>query len=146
MKKVKVKWSRYRPGVAQRVGRCIALLFHDSVTTRGDWSLARPGRTLPPGKKRYSIYRRLGGPQGRSGLAKNIVPTGIRSRTVQSVVSLYTDWATDLRLFDIIMLMYGYEKDKVNPWFDQKQWSEKWSSEEERRHVKSSSSCHIEER
>jgi hypothetical protein len=28
-KKVKVKLSRYRPGVAQRVGRAIALLFHD---------------------------------------------------------------------------------------------------------------------
>jgi hypothetical protein len=34
-KKVKVKWSRYRPGVAQRVGRVIALLFHDRGTGRG---------------------------------------------------------------------------------------------------------------
>ena len=33
--KVKVKWSRYRPGVAQRVGRGIALLFHDRGTRRG---------------------------------------------------------------------------------------------------------------
>jgi len=33
--KVKVKWSRYRPGVAQRVGRGIALLFHDRDTRRG---------------------------------------------------------------------------------------------------------------
>ena len=32
--KVKVKWSRYRPGVAQRVGRGIALLFHDRGTRR----------------------------------------------------------------------------------------------------------------
>jgi len=29
---IKVKWSRYRPGVTQRVGRGIALLFHDSGT------------------------------------------------------------------------------------------------------------------
>jgi len=29
-----VKWSRYRPGVAQRVGRIIALLFHDRDTRR----------------------------------------------------------------------------------------------------------------
>jgi len=43
--KVKVKWSRYRPGVAQRVGRGIALLFHDRGTRRGEWSAARPGRT-----------------------------------------------------------------------------------------------------
>jgi hypothetical protein len=34
-KKVKVKLSRYRPGVAQRVGRGIALLFHDRGTRRG---------------------------------------------------------------------------------------------------------------
>ena len=33
--KVKVKCSRYRPGVAQRVGRAIALLFHDRGTRRG---------------------------------------------------------------------------------------------------------------
>ena len=29
---VKVKFSRYKPGVAQRVGRGIALLFHDRDT------------------------------------------------------------------------------------------------------------------
>ena len=34
---------------------------------------------------------RLDGPQGRSGGAENLVPTGIRSRTVQPVVSRYTD-------------------------------------------------------
>jgi len=33
--KGKVKWSRYRLGVAQRVGRGIALLFHDRGTRRG---------------------------------------------------------------------------------------------------------------
>jgi hypothetical protein len=33
--KVKVKLSRYRPGVAQRVGRGTALLFHDLGTRRG---------------------------------------------------------------------------------------------------------------
>jgi len=33
--KVKVKFCRYRPGVAQRMGRGIALLFHDRGTRRG---------------------------------------------------------------------------------------------------------------
>ena len=33
--KVKIKCSRYRPGVAQTVGRGIALLFHDRGTRRG---------------------------------------------------------------------------------------------------------------
>ena len=26
----------------------------------GDWPAARPGRTLPPGKTRYQLYRRVG--------------------------------------------------------------------------------------
>ena len=64
-----------------------------------EWSAARPGRTLPPGKSRYPFYRRLGGPQGRSGRAENLVPTGIRSRTVQPAVSRYTDWGTRPTLF-----------------------------------------------
>jgi len=34
-KGTKVKFSRFRPGVAQRVGRDIALLFHDRGTRRG---------------------------------------------------------------------------------------------------------------
>jgi len=54
----------------------------------GEWLVARPDRTLPPGKTRYPFYRWLGGPQGRSGRAENLVPTGIRSRTVQPVAQL----------------------------------------------------------
>ena len=60
----------------------------------GEWSAARPGCTLPLGKTRYPFYRRLGGAQGWSGHAENLVLTGIRSRTIQPVVSRYTDWAT----------------------------------------------------
>ena len=63
--------------MTHRVGRGIALRFHDRGTRRGEWSAARPGRTLPPGKTRYPFYRRLGGPQGRSGRAESLVPTGI---------------------------------------------------------------------
>ena len=86
----KVKWPRYRPGVAQRVGRGIALLFHYRGTRRR-WSVSSTPRPhFTPGKTRYPFYRRLGGPQGRSGRAENLVPTGIRCRTVQPVAqSLY---------------------------------------------------------
>ena len=65
----------------------------------GEWSAARLGRTLPPGKTQYPFYRRLDGPQSRCGRAENLVPTGIRSRTVQSVVSRYTDWASCSRIY-----------------------------------------------
>ena len=57
----------------------------------GEWSAARPVRILPPGNTPYPFYRRLGGPQVRSGWTENLVTTRIRSRTVQPVVSRYTD-------------------------------------------------------
>jgi hypothetical protein len=71
----------------------------------GEWSAARPGRTLPPGKIPCPFYRRLGAPQSRSGRAKNLVPTGIRSRTVQFVVSRYTDLATGPTIIIIIIII-----------------------------------------
>ena len=52
---------------AYRGSRGIALPFHDD------------GRSLPPGKARYPLYRRLVGPQGRSGQVRKISPPpGIR--------------------------------------------------------------------
>ena len=64
----------------------------------GEWSAARPGRNLPTGKTRYPFCRRLGGPQGRSERAENLVPPGFDPRTVQPVASHYTDYATRLTL------------------------------------------------
>ena len=71
----------------------------------GEWSAARPDRTLLPEKTRYPFYRRLGGPQGRPGRVENLFPTGIRSRTVQPVVSLYTDWSTRSTVWSIYLLI-----------------------------------------
>ena len=49
---------------------------------------------LPPGKSRYPLYRRLGGPQGRSGRVRKISPPpGFDPRTFQPVASRYTDCA-----------------------------------------------------
>ena len=46
----------------------------------GEGSASRPGRSLPPRKTRYPLYRKLDGPQGRSGQVRKISPpTGIRS-------------------------------------------------------------------
>jgi len=45
---------------------------------------------LPPGKTQYPLYRRLGGPQSRSGQVRKISPTpGFDPRTVQPVASRY---------------------------------------------------------
>jgi len=49
-------FSRCRPGVAQRVGRGIALPFMTAALEGGEWSAARSGRNLPPGKTRYPFY------------------------------------------------------------------------------------------
>jgi len=65
---------------AHRGGSGIALPFLDHGTRAGEGSKSRPGRSLPPGKTRYPLYRRLGGPQGRSGQVRKISPpTEIRS-------------------------------------------------------------------
>ena len=38
-----------------------------SALERGGWSAPRPGRFTPGKETWYSLYRRLGGPQSRSG-------------------------------------------------------------------------------
>ena len=78
-----------------RGSRGIALSFHDHGTRRGEGAASRSGRSLPPGKARYPLYMRLGGPQGRSGQVRKISPPPeFDPRTVQPVASRYTDWAT----------------------------------------------------
>ena len=46
----KVKWSRYRPGVAQRVGRGVALLFHERGTRTGWVVSSTPQPQITTGK------------------------------------------------------------------------------------------------
>ena len=90
-KKVQV---RYRPGVAQRVGRGVALLFHDRGTRRGWLVSSTPRPQFTPVKDPVPIVQEAGWAPGPVWRAENLVPTGIRSRTVHPVVSRYTDWPT----------------------------------------------------
>jgi hypothetical protein len=78
---------------ALRESRGIAVLcFLDLGTRRGEGSASRPGRFLPPGKTRYPLYMRLGGPQGRPGQVRKISPPpGFDPRTVQPLANRYTD-------------------------------------------------------
>ena len=47
---------------------------------------------LPPGKTRYPLYRRLGGPQDPSGSVRKISSLpGFDPRTVQHVASRFTE-------------------------------------------------------
>ena len=57
---IKVKFSRYRSGVAHRVGRGIALLFHDRGTRRG-WVVSSTFRPhFTPGKDPVPILQEAG--------------------------------------------------------------------------------------
>ena len=56
----KVKWSRSRPGLAQRVGRGIALLFLDRGTRRGWVVSSTPRPHFTPGKDLVPILQEAG--------------------------------------------------------------------------------------
>ena len=60
----KVKRSRYRPGVAQRAGRVIALLFHDRGTRRAWVVSSTPWPHFTPGKDPVPILQEAGWVQG----------------------------------------------------------------------------------
>ena len=80
---------------ARRGSRGIALPFHDHDTRR-QWGVSvTPWPLFTPGKTRCPLYRRLGGPQGRSGQVRKISPPpGFDPLTVQPVARRYTDLAT----------------------------------------------------
>ena len=74
--------------------RGIVLLFHDLGTRWGSVVSVMPQSPLPPRKTRYPLYKRLGGPQDRSGQVRKISsPPGFDPQTVQLVASRYTDCA-----------------------------------------------------
>ena len=69
----------------------------------GEGSSSRPGRSLPPGKTRYPLYRRLGGgpKAGLDRCEKSRPPPGFNPRIVQPVASRCTDYATRPTLLGI---------------------------------------------
>ena len=56
-----------------------------------EWSAARPGRSLPRERPGTHFTGGWVGSRYQSGQAENLVPTGIRSRIVQPLVSRYTN-------------------------------------------------------
>ena len=57
---INIKFSPYRPSVAQRVGRGIALLFHDRGTRRGWVVSSTPRPHFTPGKDPVPIVQEVG--------------------------------------------------------------------------------------
>jgi len=89
----KVKFSRYRPGVAQRVGTGIALLFHDRGTRRGWVVSSTPPPYFTPGKDPVPILQEAGwvpGPVwtgGKSRPHRDSIP----DRAARSSVAIPTE-------------------------------------------------------
>jgi len=82
-----VKGPRYRPGVAQRVGSGIALLFHDRGTRRG-WVVSSTPRPHFSPRDRPGTHCTGGWVGPRAGLDgwKISSPPGFWYRTIQPVV------------------------------------------------------------
>jgi len=123
--KVNIKWTRYRSGVAQRVGRCIALLFHDRGTRRG-WVVSSTPRThFTPGKDPVLILQEAGwapGPVwtgGKSRPHRNSIP----DRSARSSVAIPTELPgplclqTRLKMCSLNKMIEG----------NAHQWRKKWS-------------------
>ena len=75
MVKVKVKFSLEQATEVQRESRYIALFFLQPRRQMGVGGQRHGPAALPPGKTRYPFYRRVGGPQGRSGRVRKISPS-----------------------------------------------------------------------
>jgi hypothetical protein len=91
--KGKVDFTLDQATKAQRGVEVYLCSFFNLGARRGGWPTSRSDR-ITPGKTRYPLYRRLGGPQGRFERVREISPPpGFDPRTVQHVASRYTDWA-----------------------------------------------------
>ena len=72
------------------VGESVALLFHDRGTNSLSGQQHAPA-ALYHRERPCTHCKGEGGPLGLSGRAENTVHSGIRPRTVQTLVSRYTD-------------------------------------------------------
>jgi hypothetical protein len=80
----------------------------------GGCSTKCPGR-FNPGKLRYRLHSRLGGPHGLSGRMRNISPPlEFDTRTVQPAASRYTGYAIPAHMIKIVVLNIQFSLFIVN--------------------------------
>jgi len=92
-KMVKVKWSRYRAGVAQRVRKGITLLFHDRVTRRG-WVVSNTPRPyFTSGKDPVPILQEAGWVPGPGLTSEKSLPhrDSMPDRPARTSVAILTE-------------------------------------------------------
>jgi hypothetical protein len=85
-----------------------------SALEGGVWSASCPDRFLLPGKTRYPLYRRLGGPQGRSGQVRKISPNRDFFYLFVFCASLFWYWTFNGRLYRIVLHTVDFSSRK-NP-------------------------------
>ena len=96
--KVEVKSALEQATMAQRGRYSPTLSLISALDGVGGQRQAQSA--LPPGMNRCPPYRKLGGPQGRSGRVQKISPLhGFDPRTVQPVAIRYTDYAVSAHLY-----------------------------------------------
>jgi len=98
--KIKVKSTVEQATKTQR-GVEVYLYFYFNLGARWWWVVNSTPRPLYPRERPlYPLYRRLGGPQSRSGQVRKISPpSGFDPRTVQPKASRYTDWAIQAPIY-----------------------------------------------
>jgi hypothetical protein len=86
----------------------VSLYSFLNLSTSWVWVVNGTPRPLYPREwAGYPLYRRLCGPQGRSGRVRNISPPpAFDPRTVQPVASHYTDWAIPAQSNTLQVLSY----------------------------------------
>ena len=95
----KSAWPHYRPGVAQRVGRSIALLFHDHGTRSGWVVSSMPWLHFTSRQDLVPIVQEAGWAPGPVWTGGKSRPTGIRSRAIQPVVNIIIRVANNFKFF-----------------------------------------------
>ena len=131
--KGKVKWSHYRPSLAQRVGGGIALLFHDRGTRKG-WVVSVTSRPLfTPRKEPVPIVQEAGwapGPVWTGGKSRphrdSIPDRPARSQSlyrlscpahISWVIKCLMIWMLSLYTFENVLYIYINFRGKRSTFF-----------------------------
>ena len=105
---IKVKWSCYRPGMPQRAGRDIALLFHDHGTRWGWVVSSTPRPHFNPGKEAIPTLQ-------EAGWAPGPIWTGGKSRPHRDSIPHHPSRSQSLNRLSAITPTTSISTDTIEP-------------------------------
>jgi len=115
---VNVKWSRYRPSVAQRVGRGMALLFRDRGIRRGWVVSSTPRPHFTPGENPVPILQDAGWAPGPVWTGGNSLPhrDSIPDRPARSSVAIPIELSgPQIYIYIYIYIIYYWKQRGASP-------------------------------